>query len=315
MKMFSARARAHIARAIAEETKTRRTRHVGELREWLTQRQVKHFNAVHVINFYADIPNSRMGQFTTIRTAIHTTIHQNTGYNLSDLLVMKKTASGIAAEFPSEPKYYEMWDLKVLLDHFKKTAVSERRAIDMRTRANILVRMSIAGRNSDVAHIHRPSIIWTEENVKFRLYKWKTQRHQSSRYSNYYTIRKVENPRICAYTVLKAYMAYHAEHYQTLGCEDVWLAYHGKATVKPATLAQCTRTQMKEAGIDELFGAATVRHATITFWRRNGLPLESVMDRTGHRSKALVLKFYDRSGFDLDLLADIVDDWSSDEED
>jgi hypothetical protein len=314
MKMFSAKARQHIARAIGEQTKTRRTRHIGELKDWLLAQKVEFFNAVHIVNFYGSIPDAKMGQFTTIRTAIHTTIHQNTGFNLSNLLVMRHTASGIAANYPSELKYYEMWDLKVLLDHLKKTAPSETRAIQMRTQANVLLRMSIAGRNNDVAHIHRPSIIWSEENVRIRLYQWKTQRHQSAKFTNYYTIRKVENPRICAYTALKRYMAYHAEHYQALGCDDVWLSYTGKATVKPATLAQCTRTLMKEAGIDELFGAATIRHATITFWRKNGLSLEQVMERTGHRSKGLVLKFYDRSGFDLDLLADIVDDWSSEEE-
>jgi len=44
-----------------------------------------------------------------------------------------------------------------------------------------------------------------------------------------------------------------------------------------------------------VFGSATLRHAAITFWRRNGISKETVNERTEHKCMKLVNIFYDRS--------------------
>ena len=79
---------------------------------------------------------------------------------------------------------------------------------------------------------------------------------------------------------------------------------------------------MKNAGIDSKFGPATIRHATITYWRMIGIPMAVVMERTGHKLRNLVEKFYNRTDFGPDLMVQIFanaipedDDQDLDEED
>jgi len=71
---------------------------------------------------------------------------------------------------------------------------------------------------------------------------------------------------------------------------------------------------MKLANINGKYGAATVRHAVITFWRSMGVPYKVVMDRTGHRSENLVQFYYDFSKNEYDITAELLQGVSSDEE-
>jgi hypothetical protein len=311
MMELNSNARRYIGKSIAPGTQTRRSKILTKFKTYLEGRVV--FDGKDIINYLADLPQKMMPQFFTIRTAINTTIHQNAGYNFSEDLLFKKLSKGVMKEFPLDPKYDEMWDLRVLFKHLKSMSM-ERQRIDMRTKANILVRTSIAGRNGDVAFIHRKSIKWDEASVRFRFFQWKTQCHTAMRFSNYFSVAKQSETALCPYNALKEYMALHEKDYESLDCDGIWLNYRGNAEVKPATLANCARKEMKEAGIDELYGAGTIRHATITFWRDNGIPMEKVIERTQHKSTKLVLKFYDKSCTKLDIMADILDEWDDCEE-
>ena len=142
---------------------------------------------------------------------------------------------------------------------------------------------------------------------------------EDSRYSNNaffkpMTLRKVSDNKICAFSALKDYCEYHNAHFQALQSEGIWLSYNGAKQVLPQTLAVCAQRVMREADIDPMYGLATLRHAAITFWRNQGISLDKVMERTGHRSKQLVLKYYDRSSVSVDIMANIIDDCESDEE-
>jgi hypothetical protein len=210
-----------------------------------------------------------------------------------------------------------MWDVRVLWEHLKTDFWSQKTAIKLRTRAIILIRMSAAARNGDATHIHRPSITWTSKSVSFRYFQWKTDRFSGRKYSRRIHVKKLppENLHMCAYRALRAYMSYHVRDYEKSNHEYVWLHYNGSTHVQAAVLAADTSKLMGEAGIGKEFKSGSIRHAMITFWRRCKVPIESVMDRTGHRSKRLVLTFYDLSEIDGDITAEMVcQGESSDEE-
>ena len=95
-------------------------------------------------------------------------------------------------------------------------------------------------------------------------------------------IWKVRDQRIYTFSALREYCYYHANHYQALQSMGIWLSYKGTKQVKPQTLAVQTQSVMRDAGIDAMYGVATLRHAAITFWRDQGISLDEVMERTGH---------------------------------
>jgi hypothetical protein len=233
------------------------------------------------MNYYAEIPDEKLGNFAAIRTAINTIIHQNTGFNPSESTLLTRQSAGILKEHPNDPKYDEMWDLRDLLNYYKE-APPPVRNVNLRLKANVLVRASVAGRNCDIAHIHRPTIKWYSDRVEFRLYKWKTQRFSKLALSNYIAIRKISDSRLCAFTALKEYMDVHELDYANLQCRSIWLSYDGLKPIVPSTLCTACRKFMIKIGIDPKYGGATLRHAAITFWRDMGISPQEVMNRTGH---------------------------------
>lgn len=287
---------------------------VNSFRKWLVSKRLEYFDGGHVINYLSEIPKERVSEFGMIRSAINTTVHQNSGFNYSDLLIFRRHANGYRRSYPLEPKYEEMWDISLMWNCLREDFWWDKPAKRLRTRANILVRLSVAGRNSDVAYIHRPSVQWAETFVTFKFFQWKSQGTTYTRFSRPMTLRKVSDEKICAFSALKQYFEYHNVHFQVLQSNGIWLSYNGSKEVQPQTLAMCTQEVMRRAGIDPMFGVATLRHAAITFWRNQGVSLEEVMERTGHRSKQLVMKYYDRSNFSVDIMANIIDDYESDEE-
>jgi hypothetical protein len=301
----------YVNMAVSAETKTRRTKCIDKFRYHLESKGMTTFDGADVLNYLCELPSSMMSQWCTMRTAITTTLHQNTDYNLSECLMFKKAAQGVLKDFPNCPKYEDMWDLQVLLNHLMTDITYDRPNITLRIRTCTLIRISIAGRNGDVAHIDRESIIWDDDKVTLRFNQWKTKHKQSARLSNPFIVKKINDPRLCAFTHLREYMAAHADDYKSLSdsYEGVWLDHKGSKGVVPATLMKGTRDLMIAAGIDEIYGGGTIRHATITFWRNAGLSLETVMERTLHRSERLVKTFYDRSVNRRDIMADILDDF------
>ena len=62
---------------------------------------------------------------------------------------------------------------------------------------------------------------------------------------------------------------------------------------------------MKNAGIDSKFGPTTIRYAIITYWRMIGIPMAVVIERTGHKLRNLMEKFYNHTDFDPNLMVQI----------
>jgi hypothetical protein len=316
LDVLSERARGYIKKALGPDTQTRRSKILKKFRDWLGEKGKSSLDGADIINYLVELPQNLMSQFCTIRTAINTTIHQNIGYNFSDNLFFKKLAKGVIKDFPLDPRYDEMWDIEMLYKYVKafKPPDPTKQNKWLRTKANILVRASIAGRNGDVAHIHRGSIVWEESSVRFRFFKWKTQAHTSMRYSNFFKVKKLVDPELCPFRALKQYMDLHRQDYKRIQSDSIWLNYRGDAAIEPSTLANCARDVMREAGIDPLFGAGTIRHAAITYWREQGVSMAKVIERTQHRSEGLVRKFYDKSCTKVDIMADILDGWEDNDE-
>ena len=274
------------------------------------------FSINDIINFLGQTVCHHPSEFEKSRTAISTALSLNCGFELTNDPLYSRFAKGASRYRPKAAKYDEMWDLGILLDAIKKGVWTSKERIGARTKALILLRISVAGRNRDLAHIHRESIVWSEDSVKFRLYEWKTQSSETTRFSRWMYISKLRDSlaNICPYRALKKYMDLHQSDYERLKPQGIWLTYHGSSSVSHGTLAANTHKFMKEAGIPPKYGAATIRHATITFWRDMRISVEEVMNRTGHRSERIVLFYYDKSSQKRDITAEILHGEESDEE-
>jgi len=287
-------------KAIGQNTKTRRTKIIASFRQCFENKRLRHFTGAHIIDYLANLPKTKMSQFCTIRTAINTTIHQNVGINFSDDLLFQKLSKGIMRKHPLDPKYDEIWDLNILTKHIREAlpCPGKESKIDLCTKANVLIRASIAGRNGDVAHIHRKSITWGEDSVKFRLYRWKTQGASSTRYSNFFVICKIEDPKIWAYL-------------KSVDCDSIWLDYQGKHPVKPATLANCGKRPalMNYLALEQSDMQQSPSGGTeASRWTESSI--EPNISRRAWSKNFMIARPQNSTSS-----ADILDGWSSDDED
>jgi hypothetical protein len=316
---YSENAQDMINASATDLTKTVRFKYIDQFRTFLSESGcTSSFSQVEIINFLAEKFAMSLSEFKAARTAISTTLRIHMGEDIMIGILFKRQSRGATNLKPRQPKYDEMWDLSVLLDFLMVTFPiwPKRVNISARCRANVLVRMSVAGRNNDVAYIYYPSLVWTETTVSFSFYNWKTKHTEGTRLSRRMTIRKLpENKiQICAYTALKTYMDIHAKDYERLKPDDIWLHFGGGATMSVGGLAKDCKDLMKAAGISLIYGAGTIQLVTITYWVEQGIPYEFVMTRTGHRSAPLVRKYYDKSRVAHDIMASLHHKPESDED-
>jgi hypothetical protein len=297
-------------------TQKKKAKSVKEFVEYLQAKHRSKFTMFDILNYLGDRFDTKGFDYGATKSHIITTIKDATGINLVDDILMKNSALSAKRRKPKLPKYDEMWKLEVMWPIMEQDFWKDKISIKLRTRAVTLIRMSVAARNNDATHIHRPSIKWSDESVAFRYFSWKTERYSDMRFSRWMHVRCLpeKHKNICPYRALKTYMAYVEDRYIGADHNFVWLHYRTVTPVAKGTLASDTRNLMSLAGIDKMFGAGSIRHAVITFWRRNGKSYETVMDRTGHRSKRLVQLFYDLSDIEDDITAKILMDGESSEE-
>lgn len=304
--------------SISAETRVRRGKDVNKFLGWLREKELKVFNASHVLTFLDKSPSA--ATYYNMRTAIATTIRLSAQFDITELSLVQRHAKGWAAKHPNEPRYETMFDLMVLYEFLGKFNPDKSRILDVRTKAFILLRLSVAARSADMFHVDFDSIQFFEDHLKFRYFRWKTQRSSGRRFSNFFIVRRIQTASICAFTWFKFYFLLckkqHQMHEDDPQPRTPWFKMTGGRLVSHKTFLARTSQLMAAAGIDmSMYGAGSLRHAAISLWRKNGCTIDEVRRRTGHRSLGIITKYYDRAESSVDLTAKILQDDHADESD
>ena len=125
----------------------------------------------------------------TLRSDIVTTIKIEYSVDWSENDIVKRVISSATRLKRPQPKYSSMWDIAKLYNHFAQ-APEPSKLRDLRAKASVLVRASLAARAKDVHRISRSSVKFTSSEVKFRFFAWKTQKDSEPRLSVQFSIKK-----------------------------------------------------------------------------------------------------------------------------
>lgn len=310
-----------IASSVSLQTRNSNSKEMNKFIRWVKENSLLTIDPIDVANYigwrHHSEPNFK--DAAGVRSKICTSLELYSGVSWSSNIWIKRTVTSASNQRPSKQRYDEMWDLQSILTYFKNGELQGRVLISARTKANILIRCSIAGRNKDVAHIYRPSVKFDDEKgiLYFRMYRWKTKEKEGYTLSRIFEIQRLSKQweSVCSYRALQNYMVMNEGNY----AEDVigvWTHYNQIRVVRHQTLAAETRKVLLAAGIPKRYGQATIRHATISFWHEHGVSLEEVMRRTGQRSLNVVMIYYNKANVKTDLTARIImqQNESSDEE-
>lgn len=156
------------------------------------------------------------------KSAIMTMIKLIEGQDWNQKMCIKLAIQSVNRLKPAKAKYKDIWDIRRVYD-FYKTPVSDperlrRRSIEARTKAIILIRASVAGRNKDIARISRRSVKILKEGVQFQLYGWKTRENgRVEELSKPIVLRFMQDERICAAKAMIKYMEMNKALYGSMG--------------------------------------------------------------------------------------------------
>ena len=202
---------------------------------------------------------------------------------------------------PKASRYNTMWDLRLLYRYYSALAPSEKR-VEARRKALVLVRASLAGRSNDVLRISRRSLRWDVGGVTIQFYGWKTQHSgsESQALSKPYRLDflSAEDERWCAARALRDYLTINRQQIESPKAQEhdcIWTHYNSGAPLKVGTARSDCKKHMAAAGVPDMYGPGTIRHAAISLWHSLGVSREEVARRTGHRSLAIISFYYDKS--------------------
>ena len=166
----------------------------------------------------------------------------------------------------------------------------------------MLVRASIAGRSKDVLHISRKSLTWDDHGVTFQFFSWKTQfsSGESSALSKPYRLQFLSerDSSWCAARALQHYLKVNEINYRSAEAAShdmIWTHFNSGKGLCVGTVRSDCKKDLKAAGVPDLYGPGTIRHAAISLWHALGVPREEVAKRTGHKSLAIISVYYDKS--------------------
>lgn len=303
----------YIASSVSSLTATRRIQSVSLFRDFVLSRGFPYFSEIDILNYLllvSDYCGTRTDLCTTIEIASNGLIC------LSQNVWFRRHSAGYVFLHPRAPRYDDVWDVRILWNFLRSDYLSDKPNIRLRTFAVTLLRLSVAGRNKDIAHTSR-FLKWEPDQVSFRLFHWKGNRRDPRRFSEWFVVRKLPEAQSfrCAYHALKAYVDTFSDSLNALpsDCHFLWLHWREPRPVVHDTLARDQKALLMAAGIPSRFGSASIRQSVISFWRSMGVSYSDVMSRTGHRSQRVVRLFYDKSSSKDDIMANIIED-SSDED-
>ena len=281
----------YVASSVSPQTAARRRENVLLFKTRMLVRGLPYFSEIDILNYLlivSDYAGTRTDLCSTIELASNGVIV------LSQNVWFRRHSAGHAFLHPRSPKYDEVWDIHIIWNFLKTNYLSDKPNIRLRTFAVILLRLSIAGRNKDIAHVSR-FLRWEDDKVSFRLFHWKGNRRDPRRYSEWFVIRRLplDQSYRCAYHALRSYVDSFSDSLNSLpsDCQFLWLHWRDSRPVVHETLARDQKMLMVAAGIPSHFGPASLRQATISYWRSMGVPYADVMKRTGHRSQRVVHLF------------------------
>lgn len=317
--LLSPEAMQTILNSVNAVTRSRRSKDCERFASWLKEKEVSEFDCRHVLEFLeqAATPTS----YASLRTSISTTIKMFSDFKITELALVQRHAQGWARRHPKAPKYETMFDAMLLYSHFRNFNPDQSNWVGVRTKALILLRLSIAGRNRDVHAIDYDSIKFSEKFLEFRFYRWKTQASSGRKFSNFFKIVKMERKEsICTYVWFKKYLDMNRQRFSELEDDPrprtPWLKFRGGRITNANSLLDNTKVLMASAGVDTtIYGPGSLRHAAISLWRERGISEDSVKKRTGHRSLRIISEYYDRSSSNVDLMASVLQSDREDESD
>ena len=148
----------------------------------------------------------------------------------------------------------------------------------------------------------RRSLVWDDQGVTFQFFKWKTQfsGNESSALSKPYRLQFLSerDSAWCAARALQHYMKVNEVNYQSPEAahhDVIWTHFNSGKCLCVGTVRSDCKKDLKAAGVPDLYGPGTIRHAAISLWHALRVPREEVARRTGHKSLAIISVYYDKS--------------------
>lgn len=201
-----------------------------------------------------------------------------------------KFMKGVFKLRPALPKYNSTWDVTPVLDYLNDLDTSSLKFLTMK--CVMLLALTTGQRVQTLAALNLDFMTITREKVVFLVHKiLKTSKPGKS---TTVEIAKYKDGRksLCPYECLLLYLS---NTKQLRGDNSLWVSFlRPHRTVGSQTISRWLMYTLKLAGINQQFGAHSVRHASSSKAAKLKVPIESILKTVGWASNKTFATFYRR---------------------
>ncbi|KAB0804498.1 hypothetical protein PPYR_01468 [Photinus pyralis] len=232
--------------------------------------------------------------YTSINTA-RSAISLITGNTLGEHENLKRFMKGIHNLRPSKPKYNDTWDPKIVLEHLQTLHPNDSISLEMLSSKLItLILLCTGHRLQTCYHIKLDNIKFSDQGATIYI----TDRIKTSGPKKVQPILVLpyfnENPNLCVAGTLKNYIA----RTKVLRGKENQLFISFKPPHKAVTtqsLSRWVKIIFEKSGINCKYTPYSIRHASTSLAKRQGVPLELIKKVAGWSPISTTFsKFYDR---------------------
>ena len=230
----------------------------------------------------------------TAKSALSSVLDLGTETPLGQLPIIKRFMKGVFERRPSFPKHKNIWDVKTVLDFFRKQGLpSELSLKDLSAKVAFLLCLLSGQRCQTIKLLNIESMQVLEHEYVFFV----DQKVKQTRVGFHIEpIRFLEYPsdkRLCVFTHLNEYI----QRTKPIRKSDQLLISYLKphASISTDTLARWVKNMLSSAGVDtSKFKAHSTRSAATSFAAKQNVNVTDILSAVGWSSEQTFQRFYNR---------------------
>ena len=231
----------------------------------------------------------------TAKSALSSFVNLTDGGALGTHPLICRFMRGVFNQKPPAPRYRTTWDVKLVLDLFRKQAtVSSLNLRELTLKTCMLIALVSAQRQQTLHLLNLDTMQMTSSSVIFQINDLLKQSRPGRTGFNLNVRKYPPDPKVCAYTALVEYL----DRTKALRLEEPYLfiSYrkpHQRVTTD--TIARWIKSVMKSAGIDVgKFKPHSTRAAASSKAKQSMVPITDILKHVGWSSETTFCSFYNK---------------------
>jgi hypothetical protein len=247
------------------------------------------------IEFLTTLFDAELGysSINTARSALSSILPMYEGRKFGEHPLVTRFLKGIFELKPALPRYPEIWDVQIVLDHLQSYKPGEELSLkELTLKLTMLLCLLTAQRCQTIQLIDVNDIQEIVDGYRITFHQKVKQTRPGHHLQSLELLQFPQDKKLCVVEHLRLYLA-RTKDLRGDNTQLLLSFIKPNAPVSKATIARWVKTVLQQAGIDaSKYSAHSSRAASTTSANAKGIPLQEIMKCAGWSSDTTFKRFY-----------------------